>query len=46
MENFVNLVQVTHEITPYGLSENEWRYYLLFLVNKDSKKLNLPLVAR
>ncbi len=45
-ENLVNLLHITHEITHYGLSENEWRYYLRFLVNKDPKKLNLPLVAR
>ncbi len=45
-ENLINLVHVTYEITPYGLSENEWRYYLLFLVNKDPKKLNLPLTAK
>ncbi len=36
-ENLVNIVRATHELTPYGLSEIKWRYYLLYLVKQYPK---------
>ncbi len=33
--NLVNEVKVIHEISPYGLSDIEWRCYILYLVNQD-----------
>lgn len=42
----VNNVKVRHKLSPYGLSDQEWRCYLLHLVNQDPKKLTLPQVAR
>ncbi len=44
-ENPVNVVRVTRELTPYGLSEIKWKYYLLYLVKQDHK-LTLPQMAR
>ncbi len=42
----VNIVKVRHELSPYGLSDIEWRYYLLHLVKHDPKKSTLPQIAR
>lgn len=36
--------KVAHKITPYGLSETEWRCSLLHLVNQD-RSTNLPTTA-
>ncbi len=33
--NLVNETKVTHKITPYTLSDIEWRCYILHLVNQD-----------
>ncbi len=41
----VDIVKVRHELSPYGLSDREWRCYLLYLVNQDPKKLILPQLA-
>ncbi len=42
----VDIVKVRHEHTPYGLSEKEWRCYLLYLMNIDHKHVTLPQVYR
>ncbi len=42
----VDIVKVGNEHTPYGLSEKEWRSYLLHLMNIDCKHVTLPQVYR
>ncbi len=42
----VDIVKVRHKLSLYVLSDREWRCYLLYLVNQDPKKLNLPQLAR
>ncbi len=37
---------MSHKLSPYGLSDKEWRAYLLYLVDKDHKKSTLAQVAR
>ncbi len=42
----VNIVKVSHELSPYGLSDREWRAYLLYVVNKEPKKSTLGQISR
>ncbi len=42
----VNIVKMRHKLSPYGLSDIEWRYYLLHLVKLNPKKSTLPQIAR
>ncbi len=42
----VDMVKVRHELSPYSLSDKEWRCYLLHLVNTDRKNATLPQIAR
>ncbi len=41
----VDMVKVRQELSPYGLSDKEWRCYLLHLVNTDRKNATLPQIA-
>ncbi len=38
LDYLVNIVKVRHELLPEGLSDEEWRCYLLYLMNQDPKK--------
>ncbi len=40
------LCRWVHELSPYGLSDKEWRAYLLYLVKKDDKKTTLAQISR
>ncbi len=40
------MVKVSYKLSPYGLSDKEWRAYLLYFVNKDPQKSTLAEVAR
>ncbi len=42
----IDVVNVRHKLTPYGLSDREWRCYLLYLINRGKKYATLAEVAR
>ncbi len=33
----IDIVKVQHKLTPYGLSDREWRCYLLYLKNRGQQ---------
>ncbi len=39
-------VKIRHELKPYGLTENEWRCYLVYLKNQELKEVTLAKTAR
>ncbi len=42
----VDIVTVRHELSPSGLSDKEWRCYLLHLASTGHKNATLPQIAR
>ncbi len=44
--NLLEEMLMTHVITPHGLSEKEWRCYLLHLVNKVQTKSDLATIQK
>ncbi len=46
LDYLIDIVKLRHKLSPYGLSNQVWRAYLLYLANTDPKKSTLPQVAR
>ncbi len=42
----MDTVKIRHELKPYGLTENEWRCYLIFLKNEERMEITLSQMAR
>ncbi len=42
----MDTIKIRHELKPYGLTENEWRCYLIYLKNAERKKITLTQMAR
>ncbi len=42
----MDMVKIRHELKPYGLMENEWRCYLIYLKNAQHKEITLAQMAR
>ncbi len=42
----MDMVKIRHELKPYGLTENEWRCYLVYLKNQEHKEVTLAQTAR
>ncbi len=42
----MDTVKIRHELKPYGLKENEWRCYLIYLKNQECKEVTLAQTAR
>ncbi len=42
----MDTIKIIHELKPYGLTENEWRCYLIYLKNKECQEITLSQMAR
>ncbi len=42
----MDTIKIRHEVKPYGLKENEWRCYLIYLKNEEHKEITLSQMAR
>ncbi len=42
----MDTVKIRHELKPYGLTENEWRCYLIYLKNQERKEVTLAQTPR
>ncbi len=42
----MDMIKIRHEIKPYGLTENEWICYLIYLKNAERKEITLVQIAR
>ncbi len=42
----MDTIKIRHELKPYGLMENEWRCYLIYLMNEEHKEITLSQMAR
>ncbi len=42
----MDTIKIRHELEPYGLTENEWRCYLIYLKNEEHKEITLSQMAR
>ncbi len=42
----MDTIKIRHELKPYGLKENEWRCYLIYLKNEERKEITLSQMAR
>ncbi len=42
----MDMIKIRHELKPYGLMENEWRSYLIYLTNAERKEITLAQMAR
>ncbi len=42
----MDTIKIRHELKPYGLTENEWICYLIYLKNKERKEITLSQMAR
>ncbi len=42
----MDTVKIRHELKPYGLIENEWRCYLVYLKKQERKEITLAQTAR
>ncbi len=41
----MDTIKIRHELKPYGLTENEWRCYLIYLKNVECKEITLAQMA-
>ncbi len=46
LDYLIEVVKVRHKLSPYGLTDQEGKAFLLYLVNRDPKKSTLLFVAR
>ncbi len=42
----MDTIKIRHELKPYGLTLNEWRYYLIYDKNAECKEITLAKMAR
>ncbi len=42
----MDTIKIRHELKPYCLMENEWRCYLIYLKNEESKEITLSQMDR
>ncbi len=42
----MDTIKIRHQLKPYGLTLNEWRYYLIYLKNEEHNEITLSQMAR
>ncbi len=42
----MDMIKIRHELKPYGLMENEWRSYFIYLKHAEHQEITLAQMAR